>query len=136
MMQQLSRRFRLTERYDNNSSVSAFARDGFLPTYENREISVDLLILLNQRIDMRLGGTRAHNISDGEIQVMTDTGEVAFALRDDLVYDAHADVGIRLSRARLAAFASYTTRHSVYFSDFGIQGLQTGIRLEYAPKNK
>ncbi len=136
MMQQLSRRFRLTERYDNNSSVSAFARDGFLPTYENRQISVDLSIDLTQRIDMRLGGTRAHNISDGEIQVITDTGEVAFALRDDLVYDARADVGIRLSRARLAAFVSYTTRHSVYFSDFGIEGLQTGIRVEYAPQNK
>lgn len=136
MMQQLSRRFRLTERYDNNSSVSAFARDGFLPTYENRQLSVDLFIELTRRFDMRLGGTRAHNISDGEIQVVTDTGEVAFALRDDLVYDARADIGIRLSRTRLAAFVSYTTRHSVYFSDFGIEGLQTGIRLEYAPQNK
>ena len=136
LMQQLSRRFRLTERYENNSSVSAFARDGFLPTYENRQISVDLFIELTRRFVMRLGGTRAHNISDGEIQVVTDTGEVALALRDDLVYDARADIGIRLSRTRLAAFVSYTTRHSVYFSDFGIEGLQTGIRLEYAPQNK
>ena len=85
---------------------------------------------------MKLGGTRAHNISDGEIRVVTDSGEVAFALRDDLVYDARADVGIRLGRARLAGFVSYTTRHSVYFSDFGIQGLQSGIRLEYAPSSK
>lgn len=136
MTQQLSRRFRLTERYDNNSSVSAFAKDGFLPTYENRQIAVDLLIELTRRIDMRLGGTRAHNISDGEIQVVTDSGEVAFALRDDLVYDVRADLGFRLARARLAAFVSYTTRHSVYFSDFGIQGLQTGLRLEYAPQAK
>lgn len=133
MSQKLSRRFTLTERYDNNSSVSAFARDGFLPTYENRQLSVDLLVVLTNRMDMRLGGTRAHNISDGEISVVTDSGDVAFALRDDLVYDARADLGIRLGRARLAGFVSYTTRHSVYFSDFGIQGLQTGIRLEYAP---
>lgn len=134
LTQRLGRRFWLTERYHNNSSVSAFAKDGFLPTYENRELSVDLRIVLTKRIDMKVGGTRAHNISDGEIQVVTDSGEVVFALRDDLVYDARADLGIRLARARLAAFVSYTTRHSVYFSDFGIQGLQTGIRLEYAPQ--
>lgn len=133
LTQQLGRRFRLTERYDNNSSVSAFARDGFLPTYENRQLAIDLGIEFTRRIDMRLGGTRAHNISDGEIRVVTDSGEVAFALRDDLVYDARADLGIRLGRARLAVFAAYTTRHSIYFSDFGIQGLQTGLRLEYAP---
>lgn len=136
LTQRLGRRFQLFERYDNNSSVSAFARDGFLPTYENRQLAVDLRIEFTRRIDMKLGGTRAHNISDGEIQVVTDSGEVAFALRDDLVYDARADLGIRLSRARLAGFVSYTTRHSVYFSDFGIQGLQTGIRLEYAPSSK
>jgi len=136
LVQQLGRRFQLTERYDNNSSVSAFARDGFLPTYENRELAVDLRIELTRRVDMRLGGTRAHNISDGEIQVVTDTGEVAFAIRDDLVYDARADLGIRLGRSRLSGFVSYTTRHSVYFSDFGIDGLQTGLRLEYAPQSK
>ncbi len=136
LTQQLGRRFQLTERYENNSSVSAFAGDGFLPTYENRQLGVDLRIELTKRFDMTLGGTRAHNISDGEIQVVTDSGEVAFALRDDIVYDAHADLGIRLSRARLAAFVSYTTRSSLYFSDFGIEGLQTGLRLEYAPSSK
>jgi len=135
LAQKLSRRFTLTEQYDNNSSVSAFARDGFLPTYENRQLAVDLLVGLTNRIDMRLGGTRAHNISDGEIQVLTDSGEVVFALRDDLVYDARADLGIRIARMRLSGFVSYTTRHSVYFSDFGIQGLQTGLRLEYAPSS-
>lgn len=136
LTQQLGRRLTLLERYDNNSSVSVFARDGFLPTYENRQLSVDLRIELTRRFDMKLGGTRAHNISDGEIQVVTDSGQVAVALRDDLVYDARADLGIRLGRARVAAFVSYTTRHSLYFSDFGIQGLQTGIRLEYAPSAK
>ena len=134
LTQRLNRRLQLFERYDNNSSVSAFARDGFLPTYENRQLSVDLRIEFTKRIDMKLGGTRAHNVSDGEIQVVTNSGQTEFALRDDLVYDARADVGIRLSRARLAAFVSYTTRHSVYFSDFGIQGLQAGVRLEYAPR--
>ena len=74
--------------------------------------------------------------SDPLADVFKNTGEVAFALRDDLVYDARADIGIRLSRARLAGFVSYTTRHSVYFSDFGIDGLQTGLRLEYAPQSK
>ncbi|MBX7184859.1 MAG: hypothetical protein K1Y01_06905, partial [Vicinamibacteria bacterium] len=59
-----------------------------------------------------------------------------FAVRDDLVYDARGDIGIRLGRARLSAFVSYTTRESLYFSDFGIQGLQSGIRVEYAPQTK
>ena len=136
LTQQLSRRFQLTERYDDNSSVSAFARDGFLPTYENRQLSVDLRIELTNRVDTKLGGTRAHNTSDGEIQVVTDSGDVVFALRDVVAYDARADLGIRLGRARVAAFVSYTTRHSLYFSDFGIQGLQTGMRLEYAPSAK
>ncbi|MBX7131441.1 MAG: outer membrane beta-barrel protein, partial [Fimbriimonadaceae bacterium] len=119
LIQRLGRRFQLMERYDNASSVSAFARDGFLPTYENRQLSVDLRIELTRRLDMKIGGTRAHNRSDGEIQVVADSGEVVFAVRDDLVYDARGDIGIRLGRARLSAFVSYTTRESLYFSDFG-----------------
>jgi len=136
MSQRLSRRFVLSERYDDSSSVSAFSRDGALPTYGNKQLDIDLRIEFTNRVDMRLGGTRARVVSDGEIQVVTDSGEISFARRDDLVYEARADLGIRLGRARLAGFVSYTTRESVYFSDFGIQGLMSGIRVEYAPQAK
>ncbi len=133
LSQRLGRRFRLTERYDDTSSVSAFARDGLLPTYENRQFDLNLGVELTNRVDMRLGAGRAHNLSDGEVRVVTDSGQVAFAPRDDVIYDARADLGIRLGHARLSGFVSYTTRHSVYFSDFGIQGLLAGARVEYAP---
>ncbi len=136
LMQRLGRRFVLTERYDFNSAVSAFAIDGFLPTYENRTLDVDLGIELTRRFDMRIGGTRAHLISDGEIQVVIDSGEIQTAIRDDLVYEARADLGFRLGKARVSGFVSYTTRESIYFADFGIRGLMTGARVEYAPSNK
>jgi hypothetical protein len=83
---------------------------------------------------MRLGGTRARLVSDGEIQVVIDSGEIATAIRDDLVYEARADLGFRLGRSRLSGFVSYTTRQSVYFADFGIKGLMSGARVEYAPQ--
>jgi hypothetical protein len=56
------------------------------------------------------------------------------AERNDLSYIARADIGMRLGRARMSIFGSYTTRESTFFSEFGIKGLQAGARVEYAPQ--
>ena len=133
MGQQLGRRFRLDEGYTHESAVSAFATDGSLPTFEHRSLTVDLAILITKRIDMRLGGTRDSTISDGLVQVVVDSGQTIRAKRDDVAYIGRADIGLRLGRARTALFASYTTRESLFFSDFGIKGFQAGARVEYAP---
>ena len=68
------------------------------------------------------------------MNVILDNGTRAMAKRDDVAYTGSADLGIRLGRARVALFSSYTTRESLYFSDFGIEGLQAGARVEYSPR--
>jgi hypothetical protein len=134
LTQKFGRRFRLTERYTQQSSVSAFAIDGDLPTFEHKSLDLDLVIEITKRIDMRLGGTRDRVLSDGLVQVILDDGTTSVAERNDLSYIARADIGMRLGRARMSIFGSYTTRESTYFSEFGIQGLQAGARVEYAPQ--
>lgn len=134
LTQQLGRRFKLAERYTQESAVSAFAAEGGLPTYEHKSLDLNLAIQITNRIDMRLGGARDRIISDGLVQVVLDDGTPSTAQRDDLAYIARADLGMRLGRARMSVFGTYTTRQSIYFSDFGIDGLQAGARVEYAPQ--
>ncbi len=134
LRQQLGRRFALTERYTHESAVSAFATDGDLPTFERRSLDVMLAIEITRRIDMRFGGARDRTVSDGLVAVVLDDGTTGRAKRDDVSYVARADVGMRLGRARTSIFVSYTTRESLFFSDFGIQGFQAGARVEYAPQ--
>ena len=56
--------------------------------------------------------------------------------RDDVVYQGHADLGLRLGRARISTYVSYTSRQSEFFADFGIDGLQAGARVEYSPQQR
>ena len=135
LTQRMGRRFRLTERYEHDSTVSAFAIDGGLPTFERRSLDAQLVIEITRRIDMRLGGARDRTISDGLVQVVADNGTVIKARRDDVAYVGRADLGMRLGRARTSVFASYTTRESLFFSDFGIKGFQAGARVDYAPQS-
>jgi hypothetical protein len=134
LRQQLGRRFALTERYTHESAVSAFATDGDLPTFERRSLDVLLAIEITRRIDMRLGGGRDRTVSNGLVTVILDDGTAGSAKRDDVSYVGRADIGMRLGRARTSIFVSYTTRESLFFSDFGIQGFQAGARVEYAPQ--
>ena len=134
LSQNLGRRFKLSERYSHESAVSAFATDGDLPTFERRALDVTLTVEITRRIDMRLGGSRDRTVSNGLVGVVLDDGTLLRAKRDDVAYIGRADVGMRLGRARTSIFVSYTTRDSLYFSDFGIQGFQAGARVEYAPQ--
>ena len=134
LSQRLGRRLKLTERYAHESTVSAFAIDGDLPTFERRSFDLQLEVKLTNRIDMRVGGSRDRVVSNGLVQVIQDDGTTLRAKRDDVAYVARADIGMRLGRARTSIFVSYTTRDSLFFSDFGIQGFQAGARVEYAPQ--
>ena len=134
LAQQLGRRINLKESYTQESAISAFAVEDGLPTFERRSLSLDLGIRITSRIDLRLGGTYETIKSDGLVNVILDDGTKATGLRDDAAYIGSADLGIRLGRARLGMFTSYTTRESLFFSDFGIDGLQAGARLEYSPR--
>lgn len=134
LAQRLGRRLNLRESYTQESAVSAFAADGNLPTFERRSLSLDLGIQITGRIDLQLGGTYETIKSDGLVNVILDDGTQATGLRDDVAYIGRADLGIRLGRARLGFFTSYTTRESLFFSDFGIDGLQAGARIEYSPR--
>lgn len=134
LTQRLGRRFTLSERYSHESTVSAFATDGDLPTFERRSLDLELTIMITKRIDMRIGGARDRTVSDGFVTVVLDDGTTQTAKRDDLAYVGRADLGMRLGRARTSVFVSYTTRDSQFFTDFGIQGLQAGARVEYAPQ--
>ncbi len=134
LSQQVGRRVNLRESYTQESTVSAFAAEGNLPTFERRSLGLDLSILITNRIDLRLGGTYETIKSDGLVNVILDDGTKATAFRDDTAYIGRADLGIRLGRARLGLFTSYTTRDSVFFSDFGIDGLQAGARVDYSPR--
>jgi hypothetical protein len=134
LAQQIGRRLNLRESYTQESAISAFAAEGSLPTFERRSLSLDLAIAITSRIDLRLGGTHESIKSDGLVNIVLDDGTKATGLRDDVAYIGRADLGIRLGRARLGLFASYTTRESVFFSDFGIDGLLAGARVEYSPR--
>lgn len=134
LSQQLGRRLNLRESYTQESSVSAFAVEGSLPTFERRSLSLNLGIQVTGRIDLQLGGTYETIKSDGLVNIVLDDGTKATGLRDDVAYIGRADLGVRLGRARLGLFTSYTTRESLYFSDFGIDGLQAGLRVEYSPR--
>jgi len=130
---QIGRRFRLTGSYTHDSTVSAFAVDGSLPTLEQRALNAQLAIEITKRMDLRISGIRTTLKSDGLVRVVLDDGTAGVARRDDVAYVGTADLGLRLGRARVGLFSSYTTRDSLFFSDFGIQGLQAGARVEYAP---
>lgn len=134
LAQKLGRRLQLSETYTHESSVSAFAADGSLPTFERRGLGVTVGIEITKRIDLRFGGSQQKLKSDGLVTVILDDGTRATAKRDDTAYTGEGGVGIRLGRARVGLFASYTSRESLYFSDFGIQGLQAGARVEYSPR--
>lgn len=134
LAQRLGRRVQATERYTHESTVSAFASDGGLPTFERRALDVELQIEMTKRFDIRLGGTRERLLSDSAVSVILDNGTSALAKRDDLAYVGRGDLGLRLGRARTSLFVSYTTRESQFFSDLGIKGLQAGARVEYAPQ--
>lgn len=134
LTQRLGRRLKLTERYAHESAVSAFAVDGDIPTFERRSFDLQLEVKLTNRIDMRLGGTRDRVVSSGFVEVVQDDGTTLRAKRDDVAYVATGSIGMRLGRARTSIFVSYTTRDSLFFSDFGIQGFQAGARVEYAPR--
>ncbi len=134
LTQRLGARFTLSERYSHDSTVSAFASDGGLPTFERRSLDLELTLMITRRIDMRIGGSRDRTLSDGFVRVVLDDGTTQTGKRDDLAYVGRADIGMRLGRARASIFASYTTRDSQFFSDFGIQGFQAGARVEYAPQ--
>ena len=134
LTQRLGGRFTLNETYTHESTVSAFASDGGLPTFERRSLDLELTIMITRRIDMRIGGSRDRTISDGFVSVVLDDGTTQTGKRDDLAYVGRADIGMRLGRARTSIFVSYTTRDSQFFSDFGIQGFQAGARVEYAPQ--
>jgi hypothetical protein len=130
----LGRRLRLDGTYTHESTISAFAADGGLPTIEHRGITLGLTIEFSKRVDLRLSGQQTKLKSDGLVIVVLDDGSKGTALRDDVVYATSADLGLRLGRARVGGFVSYTTRKSQYFSDFGIEGIQAGARVEYAPR--
>ena len=134
LSQQIGRRLNLRESYTQESAVSAFATEGSLPTFERRSLSLDIAIQVTNRIDLRLGGTYETTKSDGLVTLIRDDGTRGTGLRDDVAYIGRADLGIRLGRARLGLFTSYTTRESLFFSDFGIDGLQAGARVEYSPR--
>lgn len=134
LTQRLGRRFILNGRYTHESTVSAFASDGGLPTFERRSLDLELTVTITSRIDMRIGGSRDRTLSDGFVTVILDDGTTQTGRRDDLAYVGRADIGMRLGRARTSIFVSYTTRDSQFFSDFGIQGFQAGARVEYAPQ--
>jgi hypothetical protein len=131
---QLGRRVRLYWSYSHLSTISAFSYDGALPTFERRSLMLGLAIMITKRMDLRLDGTQDKIKSDDEVLVTLDDGTQGKAIRDDVAYVGRADLGIRLGRARVALFTSYTTRKSLYFSDFGIEGLQAGARVEYSPR--
>jgi hypothetical protein len=131
---QLGRRLRLSGEYSHESTISAFAADGGLPTIEQRSASVGLTIDVTKRMDLSLRGQQTKLKSGGLVVVILDDGSLGKAKRDDVVYVGDASIGIRLGRARVGAFVSYTTRQSQYFSDFGIEGIQAGARVEYAPR--
>lgn len=133
LTQRLGNRLRLTERYTHESTVSAFATDGELPTFERRSLDVTLTIEITKRLDLRIGGARDRTVSNGFVSVVLDDGTTLKAKRDDVAYIARADLGMRLGKTRTSLFTSYTTRDSLFFSDFGIQGFQAGARVEYAP---
>ena len=133
LRQSIGNRIRLGERYTHESMVSAFAAKGEVPTIENRSLNAAITVVLNRRIDIRLSGTRSRLLSDGAVQVIDDAGNPVRAKRDDTIYIADLDLGMRLGRSRTSVFVSYTTRDSLYFSDFGIEGLQAGARVEYTP---
>lgn len=134
LRQQAGRRFRFREAYAHESMVSAFAARGSLPTFERRSLILELGIEFSRRIDMRWTGTQEKVRSDGLVSVVLDNGTTVTARRDDVAYIIQGDLGMRLGGARLALFASFTTRESLYFSDFGIEGLQAGARVEYSPR--
>ncbi len=134
LTQSLGRRLTFTEGYAHESSVSAFAVDGDLPTFERRSFNLQLALKLTNRLDMRLGGSRESVVSNGFVEVIQDDGTTLRAKRDDVAYVATGSVGMRLGRARTSIFVSYTTRDSLFISDFGIQGFQAGARVEYAPR--
>ena len=98
LSQHLGQRFVLSERYDDDSTISAFTVNGSLPTFERRTLGVELTILITKRIDMKLKGTRESLRGNGLVQVVLDDGTTAVGKRDDLIYTAEADVGMRLGR--------------------------------------
>jgi hypothetical protein len=131
---QIGRRFKLSGGYTHESTISAFAVDGSLPTIEQRGINLELGIEITKRLDLRLRGSQIKLKSDGLVTVILDDGSRGTARREDVAYIGGADLGVRLGRARLGMFGTYTGRQSLYFSDFGIEGLQAGARLEYSPR--
>lgn len=95
---------------------------------------LDLRIKLGNRLSFTVGGTRETVTSDGRVVVVLDDGTRASEKRDDVAYIGRAGLGLGVGRAEISAYTSYTTRQSRFFDDFGIEGLQVGLRVEYAQR--
>lgn len=133
LAQNLGTRIVLTERVDLEQTLSAFATDGEVPTFNRLSAGVTLQYSFLRRFSLRLAGGIDKIESLGLVEIVGDDGRPRRVKRDDTAYTGDVDLGIQLGEARLSGFARYTTRESLFFSDFGIDGFQVGARLSYRP---
>jgi hypothetical protein len=133
LTQNVGTRIVLSERLDLEQTLSAFAVDGEVPTYDRLTAAVTLQYSFLRRFSLRLTGGIDKIESLGLVEIVGDDGRPRRVKRDDTAYTGDVDLGVQLGEARLSGFARYTTRESLFFTDFGIDGLQVGARLSYRP---
>lgn len=134
LTQQVAGRVQLREAVDVEQVVSAFAVDGDIPTIDRLHVSLGVGYTFLRRMSVNARGDLDKIKSLGKVRITLDDGKLGEGKRDDTAYTGDVDLGIQLGEARIAGFARYTTRASLFFTDLGINGLQLGARVTYAPK--
>lgn len=125
-------RTQLGFRYDRDLVVSAFEPETGSAVLRHESYGLRFQKGLPARLDIELSGTHIRLASLAPVTVVQPSGTVT-AVRDDKVWQAGVDFGIRFrSHYRLGVGATYTDRHST-FEDFGIEGLLAGATLRYIP---
>lgn len=120
-------------RYDRDLVVSAFEPETGSAVLRQSAFGARLQKGLPARMDIEFTGTYTRLESLAPITVVQPSGVAETAVRDDKVWQAGADLGIRLrTHYRLGFGVTYTDRNST-FEDFGIEGLLAGATLHYIP---
>jgi Putative beta-barrel porin 2 len=103
------------------------------PTLRTEIASAGFRQEFRHRVEFNIEGRRTHTRTSGAVRLVLDSGQTIETVRDDVTYEATAELGYKVaSRLWAGGRAGYGQRQST-IADFGVQGLIVGAKITFTP---